>query len=99
MTRREFGFSRDAGEGKAPASADTMRFSLSRSDPPGWLADRRRHPPYAARYKEDTAIRPVDSTNQRSLLNDLPASRATSQSATRVGGNGPRLAAGTLPTE
>jgi hypothetical protein len=28
--------------------------------------------PCAARYKEDTAIRPVGSANQRSLLNDLP---------------------------
>ena|SRR5258705_2493203 len=44
-------------------------------------------------------IRPVDSTSQRSLLSGLPLSRAISQSATSVGGNGPRLAAGTLPTE
>ena len=43
--------------------------------------------------------RPVGSTYQRSLVNGLPVSRATSQSATRAGGNGPRLAAGTLPTE
>ena len=42
---------------------------------------------------------PVGSTNHRSLLNGLPLRRATSQSATRVGGKGPRLAAGTLPTE
>ena len=44
-------------------------------------------------------MRPVGSTYQRSLLNGLPFSRATSQSATSTGGNGPRLAAGTLPTE
>src|SRR5262249_31128194 len=44
-------------------------------------------------------IRPVGSTNQRSLLTGLPLSRATSQSATSTGGKGPRLAAGTLPTE
>jgi len=44
-------------------------------------------------------IRPVDSTNQRSVLSGLPLSRATSQSATKVGGKGPRLAAGTFPTE
>ena len=45
------------------------------------------------------AMRPVDSTNQRSLLKGLPLSRATSQSATKAGGKGPRLAAGTFPTE
>jgi hypothetical protein len=50
-------------------------------------------------YKPVVAIRPVGSTNQRSLLNALPLSRDTSQSAISVGGNGPRLAAGTLPTE
>src|SRR5262245_12303656 len=44
-------------------------------------------------------MRPVGSTNHRSLLNALPLSRATSQSASIVGGNGPRLAAGTPPTE
>src|SRR6516164_6642508 len=44
-------------------------------------------------------IRPLGSTYQRSLSNGLPLSRATSQSAAKAGGNGPRLAAGTLPTE
>src|SRR5262249_17876536 len=44
-------------------------------------------------------MRPVGSTNQRSLLNALPLSRATRQSASIAGGNGPRLAAGTPPTE
>jgi hypothetical protein len=43
--------------------------------------------------------RPVASTNQRSLANGFPLSRATIQSAINVNGNGPRLVAGTLPTE
>ena len=44
---------------------------------------------------------PVGNTiaTPRSLLVGLPLSRAVSQSATSVGGKGPRLAAGTLPTE
>ena len=50
-------------------------------------------------HKAVAAICPVGATNQRSLLNGLPLSRATNQSATRVGGNGPKLVAGTLPTE
>ncbi len=50
-------------------------------------------------HREVLTIRPVDSTNQRSLLKGLALSRATSQSATKTGGKGPRLAAGTFPTE
>src|SRR4051812_48809456 len=52
-----------------------------------------------SRHRAALTTRPVDSTSQRSLLSGLPLSRAISQSATSVGGNGPRLAAGTLPTE
>ena len=44
-------------------------------------------------------ISPELATYQRSLIKGLPASRSAIQSATRIGGNGPRLAAGTLPTE
>ncbi len=44
-------------------------------------------------------IRPLASTYQRSLAKVLPCSRACIQSVSRIGGNGPRLAAGTLPTE
>ena len=50
-------------------------------------------------YNAVATIRPVASTNQRSLANGLPLSLAINQSATRVGGKGPKLAAGTLPTE
>src|SRR5215468_12482549 len=44
-------------------------------------------------------ISPEPATYQCSLTNGLPASLSASQSASRTGGNGPRLAAGTLPTE
>jgi len=44
-------------------------------------------------------ISPEPVTYHRSLMNGLPARRSTIQSAIRIGGNGPRLAAGTLPTE
>ena len=44
-------------------------------------------------------ISPEPATYQCSLTNGLPASRSASQSASRIGGNGPKLAAGTLPTE
>lgn len=44
-------------------------------------------------------ISPLPVTYQRSLTKGLPASRSVSQSARKIGGNGPRLAAGTLPTE
>src|SRR5262249_52667186 len=53
----------------------------------------------AERQSAVLTIRPVGSTYQRSLSNGLPLSRVTSQSASKVDGNGPRLAAGTLPTE
>jgi hypothetical protein len=42
---------------------------------------------------------PEPATYQCSLTNGLPASRSASQSASSIGGNGPILAAGTLPTE
>src|SRR5689334_3634938 len=42
---------------------------------------------------------PLERTYQRSLASGLPARRSASQSATRMAGNGPRLAEGTLPTE
>jgi len=42
---------------------------------------------------------PEPPTYQCSLTNGLPASRSASQSASSIGGNGPILAAGTLPTE
>src|SRR6516162_11531098 len=44
-------------------------------------------------------ISPEPATYQCSLKNGWPASRSASQSASRIGGNGPKLAAGTLPTE
>src|SRR5262245_57703545 len=50
-------------------------------------------------YNGVLSICPFERTNQCSLANGLPASRSASQSAARIGGNGPRLAAGTLPTE
>ena len=55
--------------------------------------------PEARRHSVVLTIRPVASTNQRSLGNDTPSSVAAIQSAIRIGGNGPRFAAGTLPTE
>src|ERR1700738_75823 len=45
------------------------------------------------------SICPLDVTYHFSLANGLPAKRSAIQSATRIGGNGPRLADGTLPTE
>jgi hypothetical protein len=45
----------------------------------------------AAAYSAVLTICPVASTNQRSLFNGLPLSRATSQSATSGGENGPRF--------
>src|SRR5262249_40904672 len=53
----------------------------------------------ASTYSGVLSICPFDRTNQCSFANGLPASRSANQSATRIGGNGPRLAAGTLPTE
>src|SRR5262249_13215947 len=67
----------------------------------GWGAALARPTP-SRRYEAVTGVFttcPVACTNQRSLAIGLPARRATSQSATSTGGNGPRLAAGTLPTE
>jgi len=45
------------------------------------------------------AMRPPASTCHRSLGGDVPFRVAAIQSAIRIGGNGPRFAAGTLPTE
>jgi len=52
---------------------------------------------WMAGYKPETVSRPVWSTNQRSFLNGLPESRATSQSAISVGAKGPRFVDGTPP--
>ena len=50
-------------------------------------------------YSGFLSIWPFERTYQCSLGNGLPATRSASQSATRIGGNGPRFAAATLPTE
>ena len=47
----------------------------------------------------EVTTRPFDSTNQRSLASGFPDKRACIQSATKPCGVGPRLVAGTLPTE
>ena len=50
-------------------------------------------------YSADFTIRPFASTYHFSLANVLPWSVAAIQSAIRIGGKGPTLAEGTLPTE
>src|SRR2546422_11123612 len=50
-------------------------------------------------YSADFTIRPFASTYHFSLANVLPWSVAAIQSAIRIGGEGPTLAEGTLPTE
>jgi len=101
----------DAGRGEDQVSygVDEGEGALLRlkllPDCPGWSRLSLILPYYrlisrsAVRHSAALTMRPVGSTNQRSLLNPLPLSRATSQSASSVGGNGPRLAAGTPPTE
>jgi hypothetical protein len=54
---------------------------------------------YRSYFNGVLRILPLGWTTHFSLAKGLPFNVAIIQSATKVGGNGPRLAEGTLPTE